>query len=258
MKSPTLSPIDYTGEVYRNIFTLLEQNIFDDVCEEKAFGIVDGYVQATSGIDHQKPQIHRAFQYGKIEDDEIFSVFQREHWREGRFGDGKEYGVWYGAEDQTTSVYEVCWGQLYRLAKDNIFQHGEIYTTDRKMYKARIGASRAADLAGEKEFLSHLVHPSDYTFCQDMGKKLIRENYQMLRTPSARRIGGVCTPLFAPEVIQGWRHEDYFTLHIHPNGMIGVNSVREEINFSLTGRDLANPYKLPQTLVQPSDSPTPK
>lgn len=244
MEFPLLNPTNYKGEVYRNIFTLLEQNIFDDVCDHKAAAVVGGLVQATSGIDHQKPQIHRAFQYGKIEDDEILSVFQRQNWREGRFGDGKEYGVWYGAEDQVTSVYEICWGQLYRLAEDNIFKYGEIYTTDRKMYKAQIGTSQAADLLGDKEFLPALVHSTDYAFCQALGKKLIQENYKMLRTPSARRRGGVCTPLFSPDIIQSWNHEYYFSVHIHPNGVIGVNSVREEINFSLSGRELGNPYGL--------------
>ena len=132
---------------------------------------VDTMVQATSEIDYQRPKGERPFQYGKIEDDEILAVFKKENWRNGRFGDGQEYGVWYGAEDELTSVYEASW-VAYRFGKDNVLNKGEVYTTDRAMYEAQISTDRSVDLIQEKKNFDLLVHPTDYSFCQSLGKKM--------------------------------------------------------------------------------------
>lgn len=209
--------------------------------------IVDTLVQWTSEIDHQASQIQRPFQYGKIENDEILAVFEKQNWRSGRFGDGQDYGVWYGAEDEITSVYEASW-VAYRLGRDNIFPAGQIYTTDRSMFEACIETKLLADLTPRKDCFSQLVNPTDYSFCQALGKKLIQENFQMIRTPSARRRDGICTPVLSPDPIKKWSFLYYLKIHIHPDGFIGVNSTHTPLNFSLEASQLESPYGMESTI----------
>lgn len=250
MKFPAFTPIRYEGTVYRNIYTCSPtQDLLDDVCDKEDFQVVDTLVQATSEIDHQAPQVERPFQYGKIEDDEIFAVFKKENWRSGRFGDGQDYGVWYGAEEELTSIYEASW-VAYRFGKDNVLNKGEVYTTDRAMYEVKVATDRAMDLTPEKDFFDLLIHPTDYSFCQSLGRRLVNEKFEMLRTSSARRVGGVCAPLFSPAPIQEWKFIYYLRIYLNPDGVIAVNSSKDEMNFSLNVKTLKDPYDSP--------GPTPK
>ena len=129
----------------------------DDICNEEDKPLIDKLVEITSGIDHSEPKHKRPYQYAKIEDDEILAVFEKEKWREGRFGDGKRYGVWYGAEKEITSVYESCW-TAYLLGLDNVISKGEVYTVDRAMYEAKVSTLGAIDLCEENKFLSKFSH----------------------------------------------------------------------------------------------------
>jgi hypothetical protein len=116
---PPLSAIPYGKTVYRNIFTCAPtQHLLDDVCPPRDWALVDHLIQATSGIDHGQPQYDRPFQYAEIHDELVMAVFIRENWRQGRFSDGATFGVWSGAEDEMTSVYEACWTSC-QFGKDN-------------------------------------------------------------------------------------------------------------------------------------------
>jgi RES domain. len=231
-------PLPYSGKIHRNFFTCApSQELFDDLCAASDFPIVDKMVQITSGIDHGAPQFQRPFQYGKVEDDEIFAVFKKENWRAGRFGDGREFGVWYGAEDALTSVYEACW-VAFRLGRDNVLKQGEVYTSDRKMVEAEVATEKALDVTRETSIFNQLVDPEDWSYCQDLGAKLHRSEIELLRTPSARKLAGICVPLFSPAPIKTCGFLYYLQIHVAPSGAIGVNSSRAEMNFSLNRSDL--------------------
>ncbi len=231
MDLPELHPVIYQNVVFRNIFTCApSQDLLDDVCDRDEAAIVDGMIQITSGIDHGEPQRNRVYQYGTLESDDVLAVFRREKWGLGRFGDGLDYGVWYSAEDEMTSVYEACW-TTYRLAQDNVLPRREVYTTDRKMFRARVRSQKAVDLMPEKELHPRLTS-EDYGFCQILGKRFRESAIEMARTPSARRRTGVCTPIFSPEPIRDISFLYYLSFHVHPNGNIHVNSAHAEGNFS--------------------------
>lgn len=245
MEFPVFQPISYQGKIYRNIFTCApSQNLYDDVCEINESKILDLLVQLTSGIDHQKNQIERTFQYGQIEDENVLRVFQKEHWSQGRFGKGNQYGVLYAAEDEITSVYESAW-IAFRIGKDNVLKQGEVYTQDRRMFQVSVSTERAMDVMEQTKFLNSLVHPSDYSFCQSMGGQLVKESFQLLRTASARRTGGICTPVFSSDCIQDYRSEYYLKIYVNPGGLIDITSSREENCFNLLASSLENPYNLP-------------
>ncbi len=241
----TLSAIPlkpYSGIVFRNIFTCSPtQHILDDICDEEDFERVDQFIQLTSEIDHHAPAYRRPFQYGHIEDEEVLAVFKKENWRSSRFSDGQSYGVFYSAEDEKTSIYEAAWW-AYQLAKDNVWPRGEVYTSDRVMYRALIEAEQIADLTREENYFESLIDPYDYSFCQSLGLAVQEQGWQALRTYSARRKSGICLPVFSLEVIKEPAILYYLKFHVNPDAVINVVSGHEEANFSIRASELI-PYE---------------
>jgi RES domain-containing protein len=239
MQFPSLQLTPYQGIVFRNLFTCApSQNLYDDLTNDST--VIDHFVELTSQIDHQLPQFNRPFQYGDL-DHEILAPFQKGNWRCGRFGDGKGYGIWYGAEDPLTTVYEACYW-TFQLGRDNVFPLSEVYTTDRKMYKASIETKFAWDLSKNEEYHHLLTHPTDYTFCQNLGNEVILKKIEILKTPSARKTDGICVPIFLPTSIKKANFIYYLRIHANPDGNIGVHSSCETMNFSLSYEKLKDPY----------------
>lgn len=238
MLFPKFRPTFYQNKVYRSIFTNSGSHILSDICDVEDYPLVDSLIQITSGIDHTKPQFYRPFQYSSIEDEEILAVFKKENWNYGRFGDGKTYGVWYSAETEETSLYESSW-VAYRLAKDNMLPKNEVYCNERAMYSADISSELAVDLTEEKIFKNQLVHPSDYSYCQALGRKMVEHHYHLLRVPSARKVLGICIPLFSPDPIQHPQRIYYLKINVYPDEMISIHS--SQTNFSLKVSDLQVP-----------------
>jgi len=243
MEFPPFHPQKYLGKIFRNIFTNASgQHILHDICDEKDLSVLEPLIQLTSGIDHQQPPSHRPFQYAKIEDEQILAVFKKENWNTGRFGDGKSYGVWYGAEEEETSVLEACW-VCYRLAKDNMSPHNEVYASERAMYSAQIQTEFAIDVTNEKNLFSKLIHPVDYGYCQMLGQKIFESHYQMLKTPSARKKKRTCTPIFSPDPIKNTQRIYYLKINVYPDGQIGVDSSQEKVRTLIKVADLQAPYE---------------
>lgn len=244
MPLPALSAISYAKTVYRNIFTCAPtQHLLDDVGPSTDWDLIDHLIQATSGIAHGQPQHHRPFQYAEIYDELVLAVFKREHWCQGRFSDGATFGVWYGAEDEMTSVYEACWTS-YQFGKDNVLPKNETYTVDRRLFQAQAISERACDLAGQRNQYPELVHPYDYSFCQQLGAAIVKEGYHLLRTSSARRVSGICTPIFAPEALHDVAQNYCFKIHINPDRSINVSGSRSYLNFTSSEEDIEDPYKI--------------
>ncbi len=232
MDLPELKTAKYEGEVFRNIYTCApSQDLLEDICDFEDAPFLDALIQLTSEIDHEAPQAYRPFQYGKIQDQEILAVFKKEKWGYSRFSDGTDYGVWYSAEDEMTSIYEASWW-AYQLGKDNVHSKGEVYTTDRMMYQCSLKAEQMVDLSLEQNFYSSLTHPHDYRFCHAIGRQSHQQGVHLLRTPSARKKNGICVPVFQAHAIQSAEKIFYMRFHINIDGMIAVSSSRKKFNFS--------------------------
>lgn len=243
MKLPRLFPQKYSGSVFRNIFTCSPtQHLYDDIAHSEDFGLVDAFVQSTSEIDHHIEQIRRPFQYGDLSH-EILQVFAKHQWRRGRFGDGREYGVWYGAEEEITSTYEASYW-AFQLGKDNVQSKGEVYTSDRKMYRAELHSEKCADLFETSSYFHQLIHPADPSFCHALGLKIKKEGIEMIRTPSARRVSGHCIPVFTPNAIQNASFIYYLKIYCNPDGQITTSSSQSELNLRFNFEDLQNPYEI--------------
>ena len=235
---PEITCSKFDKKVYRNIYTCApSQDLLDDVCDPEDYDFVDSMVQLSSDIDHMEAQIQRPFQYGCIEDEDVFKVFRKEHWGYSRFSDGRSYGVWYGAEEEMTSIVEASWW-AFQLGRDNVLNKSEIYTTDRCMYESQVETNAALDLTQAERYKAQLCDPDDYSYCHRLAHEAIQQGVHMFRTCSARYPRGVCTPIFESAAIKSAEKVYYLRFHISPDGNVAVHSSRKEMNFSFR-----HPYK---------------
>lgn len=197
----SLPPLQFRRDTsYRNIYTCKEQqSLFDDLIDPKDIPLLQSWDNATSGIDHTKPKIMRVFQYGDIST--TLQAFDRSQWRGGRFGDGLSYGVWYGALEEETSVIETLFRSFQNFRTD-ILASKEPVTVDRKMFKAECVSNRAVDLRGLEGSHPKLVDENNYDFCRELGAYAVKNQIGFFLTPSVRRAGGTCTPVFDAGVIK--------------------------------------------------------
>ncbi len=240
-KLPVFDPKPYDQWVYRNIATCdPRQALYDDLTDEG--DKLERLVQASSGIDHARLlEMHRPFQYGNLDDD-LLRVFKRENWRLGRFGDGLSYGVWYSAEAERTSIQEAGYW-AYRLALDNVLPRGEVYSADRTMYRARLQSERSLDLTIWRSCFENLIHPRNYNFCHKVGQAARVAGIELLRSPSARDVAGICTPVLEAMAIKEASACDLLRFHVRPDGGIAVNS-SAGICMALQGVEFENPHRI--------------
>ena len=210
MNSPienlTLSgPSEFTA--YRSIATCdPSQHIFDDIADSDDWEWLQHADNSSSGIDHTESQLYRFIQYGNIENSLL--CFEEKFWKWGRFGAG-DYGVWYGALDEQTSIQETLHYRPeldkndFKNAKDPIIQA-------RRLFKADIDASTYADLKPYVQAHPRLIHPNDYSFCQQLGSYAVVSKLDLFLTESVRNKNGTCVPVFNSNIISDKPIQTYF------------------------------------------------
>ena len=184
----------WSGEAFRNIATCdPTQDLYDDIVDPEDFELLFEIEGRTQGIDKSQPGKNRCFQYGNI--DRSTLCFER-FFSWGRFGAGN-YGVWYGALEEETSIAETSYKRPEIDKNDFENSEGPIVQC-RRMFKASLDAKLSIDTRTIAKIQSHLTS-DDYSFCQNLGEQAIENNIDMFLTPSARRTGGICTPVFSGE-----------------------------------------------------------
>ncbi|NLC71839.1 MAG: RES family NAD+ phosphorylase [Desulfuromonadaceae bacterium] len=128
-----------------------------------------------------------------------------------RYGDGA-YGVWYGSLEQETTIFETAFHALMGLLGD-IHDLSGIVRQERAVYLVRCKAL-LIDLRGKKE-----SHPAltgdDYSFCQQIGRRLHHEGHPGLLAPSARCDGNNMV-IFEPKVLNRPRISHYLSYDLIP------------------------------------------
>jgi len=105
-----------------------------------------------------------------------------------RFGDGS-FAVLYTAEAKATALREVC-NYLYKThANGNLPAEKHI-----GLFEVGVSGNRL-DLTSKPISDPRLVHPTDYSFCQDTGRTA-REHHSFIEAPSARDFDGICYASF--------------------------------------------------------------
>jgi hypothetical protein len=107
----------------------------------------------------------------------------------GRFGDGS-YGVYYSAIEIATTIEEVA-----HHRKNEIIElgHPRYFRTLRCSFSGSVLV-----LIGHETAYPDLISETEdgYPLCQSIAAEALAAAYDALRTPSARRQGGVCLPVF--------------------------------------------------------------
>ena len=218
-------PFSKKFTAYRNIYTIKDsEEIYDDIVDPEDYGIIYAWDQKASGIDHDQPKARRVFQYGDL--GETLGVFDRINWKYGRFGDGEDYGVWYGALEEETSIREACYWRYQLIKNDLMYAKGPI-STDRKMFEASCFTKKGIDLRKIVNKYPKIIDKKDYSFCHTLGQYAVSNRIELYFSLSVREPNGTCVPIFAPNVIQ----EDQVLYFLHftffQNGKMQITRDRD-------------------------------
>lgn len=110
------------------------------------------------------------------------------HPTDGRFSDGS-YGVFYSALEEATAIAEKSHHAVRRASVDG---------QERRFVLLRCAFSgEVEDLRGLEIAQAYLVDDAGYADCRLRARSAIQGGVDCFFTASARRLGGVCTPVFS-------------------------------------------------------------
>ena len=139
----------------------------------------------------------------------------------GRFCDGS-YGVYYGAHELTTAVYESRYHTEKRLRE----WHEPSGVHDKRVYVATITGSYD-DVTG-KGMRSSLYDPDDYTASQRYGAKRYAAGVvDGIVFNSVRRAGGICVAAFRPRLVTRCRVEGHIQFSWDGNRITGSRELSQ-------------------------------
>ena len=118
-----------------------------------------------------------------------------------RFRVGGDPGLWYGAKERDTACTEVAFWRWRFLMDSAGLRDGEL-VTEHTLFQAQVRGT-TIDLMREPWSASAdaWMHPSDYAACQAVAKAARGYSVQWIRYASARRPGGHCAAVLAPECL---------------------------------------------------------
>ena len=203
---------DFRGDLVRNIKGIrVSQDLFDDLARDMGEGEADRAVaiaaEGATRMPSPAPLITRPFDYGTV----ITYPFAPYNWQATRYSDGLEYGVWYGALELETTVYETLY-HWHRFVTDSFWVDKEI-TGERRVFSVRCEAI-LIDLRDAAE--PRLVDRASYAFTHPLGRHLWQRAQSGLLAPSARG-PGVSAAVFRPEVLSEVRDMCFLTYHLKDN-----------------------------------------
>jgi len=183
---------DFRDDFHRNIVSLREaEDLFDD--------INDGDPVLSSLAQRMDMDLKANIPTGTIQRGFFYSAplqYPFTNITASRFSDGT-FGVLYGSLDVATTVYETVHHMVrYHLGIEGL--SGEIIR-ERAVYLIHCNAILLDLTARGREYPELLS--GDYTFTQQIGKRVSSEGHPGLLAPSARNAGGINTTIFNPDVL---------------------------------------------------------
>lgn len=230
-----LTLADLDQDAVRNIVSLREsQDLFDDLSNDPSEWLLAQKVEdevKPPPYASRKPVIDRPF-----EDAQWFNAIDWpfKHWQASRFSDGS-FGVWYGSESVETSVHESAYHWHRGLLSDAGYDRMTVIA-ERKVYAVKCNAA-LLDFRQVVAQEPHLLHPTDYTFCQSVGLRIHREGHPGLLTQSVRRPAGDNLAIFNPAVLSNPRHSCHLTYKLE-RGQIVVEKQPGSTWLTLSAVDL--------------------
>jgi hypothetical protein len=198
----------FGGDLVRNIKGVrLSQDLFDDLGAEPADRDVAIAAESATRMPSPAPLITRPFDYGTV----VTYPFVPHNWQATRYSDGLAYGVWYGALELETTVYETVY-HWHRFVMDSFAGLDRPIAGERRVFSVRCDAI-LIDLRAARE--PRLTDRRDYGFTWQVGRYLWERSQTGLLAPSARAAGSSAA-IFRPEVLSDVRDLCFLTYRMNP------------------------------------------
>lgn len=205
----TLALKDIHSDLFRNIVSLKKsKNLYDDLSDdaEAWSSAVQLEIETKPKIfSNQDPAINRPFEEAKW-NEAIGYPFRNSS--QSRFSDGT-YGVWYGANNLETTIFETAYHWQNKLLSDAGFNIAGV-SIERKIYLVQCD-SALIDLRPAIEKNPEIAHLADYTATHAIGNKIHREGHPGLITKSVRYSKGDVYAIFTPKVLSNVRTTCFLT-----------------------------------------------
>jgi len=200
----------FQGDLLRNIKGIRRsQHLFDDLSDDAADWDVAMAAEGEGRRTAAEALIDRAFDYGTV----IGYSFDPGNWQATRFADGRRYGVWYGAPELETTIYETAF-HWHRFLLDSFADADRDIRGERRVFAVRCEAL-LVDLRGRAQSVPGLVDRSSYHLTQALGSFLVDQGQNGLLSRSARHSGDVAA-IFRRERLTNVRHRTYLTYRCNP------------------------------------------
>jgi hypothetical protein len=198
----------FDGDLVRNIKGIrVSQDLFDDLCADAADRAVAIAAESATRTPSAAPLITRPFDYGAV----ITYPFVPHNWQATRYSDGLHYGVWYGALELETTVYETLY-HWHRFVMDSFAGLERDIVGERRAFQVRCDAV-LIDLRAMPE--PRLTDRRDYSFTWQVGRFLWQRGQSGLLTRSARS-SGTAAAIFRPEALADARDLCFLTYRMNP------------------------------------------
>ena len=203
------SNAEFHGDLVRNIPGIRRsQNLFDDLTADPADWAIAMAAEESHRIPTAAALATRPFDYGSV----ISYSFDASHWQATRFSDGTRYGVWYGALEAETTVYETA-HHWRRFLLDSYGELDQTIVTDRRVCDVRCDAL-LIDLRHKHAEFPELIRRDSYTFTHQVGRVVHEQDLSGLLVKSAR-CEGINAAIFRPERLSNVRDKIFVTYKIN-------------------------------------------
>ena len=196
---------EFHGDLIRNIPGIRRsQNLFDDLTADPADWAIAVAAEESGRIPTAAALVTRPFDYGSV----ISYSVDVSHWPSTRFSDGTSYGVWYGALEVETTVFETA-HHWRRFLLDSYGELDRVIATDRRVCDVRCDAL-LIDLRGKHAEFPDLVRRDSYVFTHQVGRVVHEQDLSGLLVQSAR-CDGINAAIFRPERLSNVREKAFLT-----------------------------------------------
>jgi hypothetical protein len=200
--------VPFSGDLIRNIKGVrVSQDLFDDLAHDPVDRDVAIAAESATRMPSPAPLITRPFDYGTV----ITYPFVPHNWQATRYSDGLAYGVWYGALELETTVYETVY-HWHRFVMDSFSGLDRTIAGERRVFDVRCDAI-LIDLRAARE--PRLTDRRDYGFTWKVGRYLWERSQSGLLARSARA-AGTTAAMFRPEPLADVRDRCFLTYRMNP------------------------------------------
>jgi hypothetical protein len=212
----------FDGDLLRNIKAVRD---FSPLCDDLGETDADfqvGDAVAAKGEPVGGDLLTWPFHYGTA----VAYPFIKDNWQHTRFSAGTEYGVWYGSLELETTMHESVYH--WRRFVVNSFPKEKQVVGERRVFKA-LCQGILVSLLDKETVAPELLHPSDYSFSNSLGKYMRDQNQNGLLVKSAR-CSGINAAIFTEKILSNVRDHCFLSYFFSPanGGPVRIERVRGE------------------------------